>query len=69
MSQRFNDKKTNKGHISNADYTPNYNAVFLNVVDNKPIDYEKRKKHYYLKKIITNYNPNTEYALFPELNN
>ena len=69
MSQRFNDKKSNKGHISNADYTPNYNAVFLNVVDNKPIDYEKRKKHYYLKKIITNYNPNTEYALFPELNN
>ena len=68
MSQRFN-YKIEKGHISNADYTPNYNAIFSNVVDNKPIDYEKRRKHYYLKKIITNYNPNTEYVLFPELNN
>ena len=68
MSQRFN-YKIEKGHISNADYPPNYNAIFSNVVDNKPIDYEKRRKHYYLKKIITNYNPNTEYVLFPELNN
>ena len=69
MTERFGNKNINKGHITNADYSPNYNAIFCNVVDNKPIDYEKRKKHYYLKKIITNYNPNTEYALFPELNN
>ena len=69
MSERFTNKIANKGHISNADYTPNYNAIFSNVVDNKPIDYVKRKKYYYLKKIITDYNPNKEYALFPELNN
>ena len=68
MSDRFN-KDEKKGKIANSDYSPNYNAIFSNVLDNKPIDYEKRKKYYYLKKIITNYNQNVEYVLFPELNN
>lgn len=67
MSQRF--KYNIKSNFNpNLDYTPNYNAVFSNVVDFKPIDYEKRRKYNYLKKIITNYNQNTEYELFPELN-
>ena len=68
MSQRFkNDNKSNCN--PKIDYTPNYNAIFSNVVDIKPVDYEKRRKYNYLKKIITNYNQNTEYELFPELNN
>ena len=67
MSQRF--KYNIKSNFNpNLDYTPNYNAIFSNVVDIKPIDYEKRRKYNYLKKIITNYNQNTDYELFPELN-
>ena len=69
MTERFGNKNINKGHITNADYSPNYNAIYINPVNLKPIDYEKRKKKNYLKKIITNYNQIKEYELFPELNN
>ena len=69
MSERFNYNMNNQGFKSNADYNPNYNAVFSNVVDFKPVDEEKKKKQIYLKKIITNYKQIAEYVLFPELNN
>lgn len=68
MLPRFieNNKKTNQ--LSKIDYSPNYNAIFCNVLNNNPIDYKKRKKYYKFKKIITIYNPTSEYLLFPELN-
>ena len=69
MSPRFKLNTKNKGHISNADYNPNYKSIFSDILDNNPIDYEERRKRFYLKKIITNYNPTLEYQLFPELNN
>lgn len=65
MLPRFLDKKSK---ITNLDYTPNYNAIFSGVLNNTPIDYEKRRKYNNLKKIITLYNPREEYLLFPELN-
>ena len=67
MMPRFEKPKKSK-YLSNADYSPNYNAIFSGVLNNKPIDFEKRKKHYHLKKIITIYNPTSEYLLFPQLN-
>ena len=66
MMPRFLEKKSYR--MSNADYSPNYNAIFSGVLNNNPIDYEKRRKYYNLKKIITIYNPREEYLLFPELN-
>ena len=67
MSERFKNYNPS-GLNPNLDYSPNYNAIFSNVVDFRPINYEKRKKYNYLKKLMTNYNPNTEYELFPQLN-
>ena len=67
MSERFKNYNPS-GSNPNLDYSPNYNAIFSNVVDFRPINYEKRKKYNYLKKLMTNYNPNTEYELFPQLN-
>lgn len=67
MMPRFEKPKKSK-HLLNADYSPNYNAIFSGVLNNNPIDYEKRRKYYNLKKIITIYNPREEYLLFPELN-
>ena len=58
-----------KSCISNEIYFPNYDAIFSGVLNNKPIDYEYRKKTSFLKKIICIYNPTSEYKLFPELNN
>ena len=67
MSQRF--KIINKSGINpNLDYSPNYNAIFSNAINFQPIDYEKKRKYNYLKKLMTNYHPNTEYELFPQLN-
>ena len=67
MSKRF--KIFNKSGINpNLDYSPNYNAIFSNAINFQPIDYEKKRKYNYLKKLITNYHPNTEYELFPPLN-
>ena len=67
MSERF--KIINKNGLNpNLDYSPNYNAIFSNVINFQPIDYEKRRKYNYLKKIISNHNPYTEYELFPQLN-
>ena len=54
--------------LRNLNYSPNYDAIFSNVLNNKPIDYEKRRKHYFLKKIISTFNVTSEYLLFPELN-
>jgi hypothetical protein len=62
-------KKSRKSYISNEIYFPNYDAIFSGVLNNKPIDYEYRKKSSNLKKIICIYNPTSEYQLFPELNN
>lgn len=67
MMPRF-EKPKKSSLKSNADYSPNYNAVFSGVLNNKPIDYEKRRKYKNLKKIITIYNPTAEYLLFPQLN-
>ena len=50
MTERFGGKNNNKGHITNADYTPNYNAIYINAINLKPIDYERRKKGIILKK-------------------
>ena len=61
--------KSGKTFISNEIYFPNYDAIFSGVLNNKPIDYEYRKKSSNLKKIICIYNPTSEYQLFPELNN
>jgi hypothetical protein len=61
--------KSKKSCISNEIYFPNYDAIFSGVLNNKPIDYEYRKKSSNLKKIICIYNPTSEYQLFPELNN
>jgi len=61
-------KKSRKSYISNEIYFPNYDAIFSGVLNNKPIDYEYRKKSSNLKKIICIYNPTSEYKLFPELN-
>ena len=69
MMPRFLDKPKVSKKLSNADYSPNYNAIFSGVLNNNPIDYEKRKKYYNLKKIITIHNPTSEYLLFPQLNN
>ena len=69
IERKNNIIMNNQGFKSNADYNPNYNAVFSNVVDFKPVDEEKKKKQIYLKKIITNYKQIAEYVLFPELNN
>ena len=67
MSERF--KNINKNGLNpNLDYSPNYNAIFSNVINFQPIDYEKRRKYNYLKKIMANHNPYTEYELFPQLN-
>jgi hypothetical protein len=67
MMPRFTHK--HKGvALRNLDYSPKYDAIFSNVLAFRPIDYEKRRKHYCLKKIITTYNPTSEYMLFPELN-
>ena len=63
-----NLKKYQKNYISNEVYFPNYNAIFSGVLNNRPIDYEYRKKSSNLKKIICIYNPTLEYKLFPELN-
>ena len=43
MMPRFLDKPKISKKLSNADYSPNYNAIFSGVLNNNPIDYEKRK--------------------------
>ena len=68
MMPRFLDKSRNAGISSNIDYNPNYNAIFTGVLNNKPVDLERRRKYYNLKKIISIFNPTSEYLLFPELN-
>ena len=68
MLPRFLDKTKKFRYLSNADYTPNYNAIFSGVLDNKPVDLVRRKKYYNLKKIISIFNPTSEFLLFPELN-
>ena len=68
MLPRFIEKAKKRNQLSNIDYSPNYNVIFCNVLNNNPIDYKKRKKYYKFKKIITIYNPTSEYLLFPELN-
>lgn len=68
LSRNKKIRSTQRG-VSDASYSPNYNAIFLDVVDNKPIDYELRKKKYSLKKILGDYNPTKDYVLFPVLNN
>ena len=68
MLPRFTEKTKKANQLLNIDYSPNYNAIYCNVLNNNPIDYKKRKKYYKFKKIITIYNPTSEYLLFPELN-
>lgn len=68
MLPRFLEKTKKPGYLSNADYSPNYNAIFSGVLNNKPVDLKRRRKYYNLKKIITIYNPRAEYLLFPQLN-
>ena len=67
LSRNKTMKSTQRG-ISDANYSPNYNAIFLDVVDNRPVDYELRKKKYNLKKILGDFNPTKDYILFPILN-
>lgn len=68
MIPRFGEKSKKYTNLTNLDYSPNYDAIFSHVLNNNPIDYERRRKFYYLKKIISTYNPTSEYLLFPELN-
>ena len=51
MMPRFLKPKKSGTYI-NLDYSPNYNAIFPSVLDNKPIDFKRRRKYYNLKKII-----------------
>ena len=42
--------------------------VVKDVTEPKPVNLERRRKYYNLKKIISIFNPTSEYLLFPELN-
>ena len=70
MLSRNKTVKTHKHkRLLNDSYSPNYNAIFLDVVDYKPVDYELKKKKYNLIKILGDFNPTKDYKLFPVLNN
>ena len=50
MMPRFSEKPKKSTKLSNADYSPNYNAIFTGVLNNNPVNYEKRRKYYFFNK-------------------